>query len=41
MAVPIMDRLQKYSDDYQKVLDGTIKYDDKGERILNKKEDAK
>ena len=32
---------EKYSDDYQKVLDGTIKYDDKGERILNKNEDAK
>ncbi len=23
---------EKYTDDYQKVLDGTIKYDDKGER---------
>ncbi len=32
---------EKYSDDYQKVLDGTIKYDDKGERILTKNEDAK
>ena len=25
---------EKYTDDYQKVLDGTIKYDDKGERVF-------
>jgi len=25
----------KYSDDYQKVLDGTIRYDEKGEQIFN------
>ena len=24
---------EKYTDDYQNVLDGTIKYDDKGERV--------
>ena len=26
---------EKYNDDYQKVLDGTVKYDDRGERVFD------
>jgi len=29
-------RHEEYTDDYQKVVDGTIKYDDNGERIFER-----